>query len=132
MPTILAPVSVNDLVKDAVPVDVQRIADSKELVIVDCWAPWCGPCRTLGPILEELESKYSDQDDIAFLKIDVQEHRDFAASNRISAIPCVLVYHNGNRVKFHVPGPKGAKIETDRVIGLRAPEDYEFVIKQFL
>ncbi len=124
--------SVIDLVKDAAPIDIQRIADSKELVIVDCWAPWCGPCRTLGPILEELESKYSDRDGIAFLKIDVQEHRDFASSNRISAIPCVLVYHKGNRVKFDIPGPKESRIETDRIIGLRAPEDYEFVIEQFL
>ncbi|TFF93328.1 thioredoxin [Candidatus Thorarchaeota archaeon] len=124
--------SVNGLVKDATPTDIQRISSSKKLVIVDCWAPWCAPCRTLGPILEELESKYSDNDEIAFLKINVQEHRNFGASNRISAIPCVLVYHNGNRGKFNVPGPRGKEIETDRIIGLRKPEDYEFVIKQFL
>lgn len=122
----------NHLVKDASPDDIHRVASSKELVIVDCWAPWCAPCRTLAPILEELEAKYSDTGKVAFLKIDVQKHRNYGASNRISAIPCVLVYHNGDRVKFNVPGPKGRKIETDRIIGLRAPGDYEFVIKQFI
>lgn len=110
----------------------QAIATTK-LLFVDCWAPWCGPCLALAPTMEELDSKYSDNDDIGFVKVNTQNHRSFAAENNIVAIPCVLVYKDGKPASFEMDDPRmGAPIKTDRLIGLRPIEHYEKVIEQLL
>jgi len=121
------------VVSDLRPEEIQkRIAETK-ILFVDAWAPWCGPCLALGPILEELDNKYADNDDISFAKINTQEHRPFAAANNIVAIPCVLVYKDGKPAEIEEKNPRtGKKHVTDRIIGLKPAEHYEDVIEQLL
>ncbi len=121
------------MVNDVSPDDVMKAVAETKLLLVDCWAPWCGPCLTLSPILEELEQKYADNEDVKFLKVNTQDHKQFASDNDIRAIPCVLVYHNGKLADFDfVDFRTGEPSKTDRIIGLRPPEHYEEVIKQLL
>jgi len=65
-----------------------------ETVVVDCWAPWCGPCRMVSPIIEELAKEMKGQ--IVFGKLNVDENRQTSMKYQIMAIPTLLVFKNGN------------------------------------
>ena len=69
---------------------------SKEYAVVDCWAPWCGPCRRMGPIIEELAS--ISQEDIAVGKLDTDMNPVTSIRFGIQSIPTVLIFKNGKNV----------------------------------
>ena len=120
------------MVDDASPEDVERATRETRLLFVDTWADWCQPCKALTPILEELDNKYVDNPDIKFLKLNTQKHRQFAMDNEIHAIPCVLIYFDGEPAKYDVSNPRTGEISSvDRLIGLRPAEHYEDVISFF-
>jgi thioredoxin 1 len=70
---------------------------SDKPVVVDFWAEWCGPCRMVSPILEELSTEHADK--ISFVKLNVDENPQIAASYRITSIPTLNVYSGGQVVK---------------------------------
>ena len=65
-------------------------------VVIDCWAPWCAPCRMVAPIVEQLARDYSGR--ILFGKLNVDENQTVAASYHIMSIPTFLVFKNGELV----------------------------------
>jgi thioredoxin 1 len=75
----------------------QKVLQSATPVIVDFWAPWCGPCRAVAPILEELAGEYDGQMTVA--KINIDEHQRWQSKFGIMAIPTMLVFKNGEMVK---------------------------------
>jgi len=66
------------------------------ILVVDCWAPWCGPCRMVGPVVEELAKEM--QGKIVFGKLNVDENRATSMKYGIMSIPTLLVFKNGNLV----------------------------------
>jgi thioredoxin 1 len=62
-------------------------------VLVDFWAEWCGPCRTVGPILEELSEEFTGQ--LKIVKLDVEAHPQIAQTYNIRGIPALLLFKNG-------------------------------------
>ena len=66
------------------------------LVLVDCWAPWCGPCRMLSPVLDELASEM--QGKVVFGKLNVDEEKMTAVTFGITSIPAMLIFSNGKFV----------------------------------
>jgi thioredoxin 2 len=72
-------------------------------VLVDCWAPWCGPCRMIAPIMDQLAAESNGRYLIA--KLNTDENRRVATQYRIDAIPTMLLFHNGQLV--------------DRIVGLQ-------------
>jgi thioredoxin 1 len=69
---------------------------SQGLVVVDCWAPWCAPCRMLSPIVEELARDYAGK--IFFGKLNIDENPKVAMRYEIMSIPTLLVFKNGKLV----------------------------------
>ena len=69
-----------------------QIIDSNTNVLVDCWAPWCGPCRRLGPIIDEIDGEYGSQ--VKVVKLNVDDAPGISARFNISAIPTVLMFRN--------------------------------------
>ena len=87
----------------------ELIADSK-LVIVDFWATWCGPCRMISPILDELEEEMADK--ISVVKVNVDDADEIAAQYRIMSIPTLLFFKNGQMVDKSVGAlPKNALVD---------------------
>ncbi len=78
----------------------KEILDYKGLVLVDFWAPWCGPCRILSPIIEELEKELAGKVKVA--KINVDENGEIAAKYNVMGIPTMIFFKNGQMVDQHV------------------------------
>jgi thioredoxin 1 len=76
--------------------DAEVLANSKP-VIVDYWAEWCGPCRQVAPVLEEIASEYGDKIDV--VKLNIDENPNVSTRYRIMAIPTMSVFQNGEVVK---------------------------------
>jgi len=65
-------------------------------IVIDCWAPWCGPCRMVGPIIEELAKEM--QGKIVFGKLNVDENPSVSMKHQIMSIPTMLIFKNGNLI----------------------------------
>ena len=79
-------------------------------VLVDFWATWCGPCRMIAPIIEELAADYEDR--VIVGKVDVDEEADLAQRYGIMSIPCVILFKNGQPVEQMVGArPKAAFVQ---------------------
>ncbi len=94
----------------------KEIVNSGKPVVVDFWATWCGPCRRVAPIIEELANDYADQAIVG--KIDVEEQDELAAQFGIRNIPTVLFIKDGQVV--------------DKVVGAMAKSAYEDKLKALL
>jgi thioredoxin 1 len=75
---------------------VDSAAGQYPLFILDCWAEWCGPCRMIGPIIEELAKELKGK--AVFGKLNVDENTQTANKYRISAIPTLLIFKNGKLI----------------------------------
>lgn len=97
-----SPVSVTDS-------DFQDFIKKYPHVIIDCWAPWCGPCRMLGPVIDELAGAYKGK--VAFGKLNTDEAQKTAMSFGIMSIPTLLFFKNGELVDKSVGASPRAALE---------------------
>ncbi|MFL6372670.1 MAG: thioredoxin [Nitrososphaera sp.] len=79
------------------------------IMLVDFWAPWCGPCRMVSPIIEQLAKEYSGK--IAFGKVNVDDNQRIAASFGIQSIPTLMLFKDGKAVDIIVGAMPKAQIE---------------------
>ena len=94
----------------------QEILENKGISVVDFWAPWCGPCRTVGPVIDELAKEYEEKVKIG--KINVDENSQIASQYGVMSIPSVLFFKNGQPVKT--------------MVGAQSKETYKQEIEQII
>ena len=92
----------------------QEVLKSPQPVLVDFWAEWCGPCKMISPILEELAVEYGGRVKIA--KVNIDEHQELAVQFRINSIPTLLFFKNGQIV--------------DQVVGLKSKKEFKAKLDQ--
>jgi thioredoxin len=97
-----APVKVDDSSFD-------QFVSKYPLILVDCWAPWCGPCRLVGPVIDALAKEYKGK--VAFGKLNTDENPGTSGRFDIMAIPTLLVFKNGKPVDQIVGAVPKARIE---------------------
>ena len=75
--------------------EFDKILQSNELVIVDFWATWCGPCRMLGSVIEEYSN---DNPDIPLVKVNVDEAKELASDYDIQSLPTIMIFKNSEPI----------------------------------
>ena len=98
------------MAKIATNTNFDELLQEEKLVIVDFWATWCGPCRMLSPLLDEVEAEMEDQ--VEVVKVNVDDADEIAMRYRIMSIPTLLFFKNGQMVDRSVGAmPKSALVD---------------------
>lgn len=90
----------------------QEVLDSEVPVLVDFWAPWCGPCRLVAPVVDELASEYGDR--IKVVKVNTDDHPDIASQYGIRSIPTIMLF-KGSQTIDRVVGAVSKAVLSDLV-----------------
>lgn len=92
------------------------VLQSDTPVLVDFWAEWCGPCKALGPVIDELATEFKEKAKVG--KVNTDENRDISVRFSISAIPTVMLFNKGEVV--------------EKFVGLRGKQDFQSAINKLI
>jgi thioredoxin 1 len=94
-----------------------EVLESEKPVLVDFWAPWCGPCRVVAPVLEEIAS---ERDDLRIVKLNVDENQQTAAQFDVLSIPTMILFKNGQVAKKVIGAYPKKRLESELESSLSA------------
>jgi thioredoxin 1 len=87
-----------------------EVLESDQPVLVDFWAPWCGPCRVVGPVLEEIQA---ERDDLRIVKLNTDENPEIAAAFQVLSIPTMILFKAGEPAKKIIGAYPKRKLEAE-------------------
>jgi thioredoxin 1 len=87
-----------------------EVLDSENPVLVDFWAPWCGPCRVVHPILEEM---LAERDDLRIISLNVDENQQTAAAYDVLSIPTLILFKDGQEAKRVIGAMPKRRLEAE-------------------
>jgi thioredoxin 1 len=87
-----------------------EVLESETPVLVDFWAPWCGPCRVVGPVLEEIAA---ERDDLRIVKLNTDENPETAAAFQVLSIPTMILFKGGEPAKKIIGAYPKRKLEAE-------------------
>ena len=87
-----------------------EVLDATEPVLVDFWAPWCGPCRVVHPILEEISG---ERDDVKIVSLNIDENQETASRYQVMSIPTMIVFKGGEVATRLVGARPKARLESE-------------------
>lgn len=93
-----------------------EVLNAQGLVMIDFWAPWCGPCRMISPTVEELSKEYSGR--IKVMKLNTDENSEIATKYKIMGIPTIMFFKNGTKL--------------DQIVGVVPKQQLKAKIESFL
>lgn len=93
-----------------------EVIQSDKPVLVDFWAEWCGPCKALGPVIDEIANEYNGRVKVG--KVDTDSNRDTSVRFSISAIPTVILFHKGEIA--------------EKFVGLRGKKDFQAALNKLV
>lgn len=91
---------------------IEETLNNNQVVLVDFWAEWCGPCRVLGPTIDELEKEFVDSAVVA--KLNITENPEASTKYSVRSIPTIIIYKNGEEVERLV-GVRGKQFYIDKI-----------------
>ena len=87
-----------------------EVIESETPVLVDFWAPWCGPCRVVAPVLEDIAS---ERDDVRIVKLNVDENQQTAATFQVLSIPTLILFKHGQVAKTVIGAYPKKRLEAE-------------------
>lgn len=94
----------------------QEVVNSGEVVIVDFWASWCGPCRMIAPIIEELAGEFEGK--AKFVKVNVDDNPSTSEKYRVASIPTIMLFDKGNLA--------------ETLVGFRPKQELKAVLEKYI
>lgn len=82
--------------------NAREIIESGKPVIIDCWATWCGPCKAMSPLIDQLAQEYEGK--VVIGKYNVDEEGDLATEYRVMSLPTILFFKNGEKAPIRLAG----------------------------
>jgi thioredoxin 1 len=98
--------------------NIANLLSDNKLTVLDFWAPWCGPCRVLSPIIDEIADEHTDSEKVNVAKVNVDENSDLAVKYGIRGIPSILFIKDGNVV--------------DRFVGMKTKNEIQEKINSLM
>ena len=102
------------MVKDINAEEYEQLKNSESTVVIDFHATWCGPCKILSPILEELQD---EMEDVEFVKLDVDQFPEISGANQVMGVPTVVILKDGE-IKERFVGVQPKEVIKDKILAI--------------